>query len=173
MIVGTADSCSNSLQSSPSSSTLLTAFRQYVATFVNLLYPIHCFSCGRSLHNDECKYLCPKCLNGISYITGICCPRCGMGLGNYSLVSKEGCAACKSHSLRFDGAFSAAYYEGAIKELIHIIEKLLGKKLKIEYLPPRQGDVMILVADIFKAKHNLNWEPTTSLEEGIKFILNK
>ena len=42
-----------------------------------------------------------------------------MGLGNYSLVSKEGCAACKSHSLRFDGAFSATYYEGAIKELIH------------------------------------------------------
>lgn len=42
-----------------------------------------------------------------------------MGLGDYALISLEGCVECRTHRFRFDGAFSAVYYEGVIKELIH------------------------------------------------------
>ncbi|MEE9487603.1 MAG: ComF family protein [Candidatus Brocadiales bacterium] len=118
-IVDHADICCGSPQSPHPYSTFFASLRRHVDTFANLLYPAHCFSCGKSLHNEDREYLCAQCSNGISHITGVRCPRCGMGLGNYALFSQEGCAECKSQGLRFDGAFSAAYYEGAIKELIH------------------------------------------------------
>ncbi len=95
------------------------ALRQHLAAIVNLIYPVHCFGCRKSLHNEGARYLCRSCREGINYITGTRCPRCGMGLGDYTLVSQDGCTECRSHRLRFDGAFSATYYEGAIRELIH------------------------------------------------------
>jgi ComF family protein len=91
----------------------------YLEAFLNLLYPHHCFSCKKSLHREGAKYLCESCRQAISYIRGIRCPRCGVGLGEYSLIGRDGCMECRGDKLRFDGALSATYYEGVIKELIH------------------------------------------------------
>lgn len=92
----------------------------YVEAFLNLLYPSHCLGCQGSLHREEGRYICKGCRQGIHYITEPRCPRCGVGIGAYAQVSREGCIECRHiPGPRFDRAFSATYYEGVIRELIH------------------------------------------------------
>ena len=54
-----------------------------------------------------------------------------------------------------------------LKDLIKIIEDVVGKKANIEYLPNQPGDVPITLADISKARKMLNYNPSISLKEGI------
>lgn len=56
----------------------------------------------------------------------------------------------------------------SLMHLIQLIEKLLNKKAVIQYLPFQKTDLLTTWADISKAKKLLNWEPSISLEEGIK-----
>lgn len=53
-------------------------------------------------------------------------------------------------------------------EMIQIIEKVLGKKAKMNFLPMQLGDVNKTYADITKAKELLGYNPQTSFEEGIR-----
>jgi len=55
----------------------------------------------------------------------------------------------------------------SINEVISIIEKISGKKAKINYLSPNKADMKSTQANIVKAKKILNWYPKISLEEGI------
>src|SRR3990170_1075550 len=55
-----------------------------------------------------------------------------------------------------------------VNYLISLIEKNLGKKAKIKYLPPAPGDVPITYADISRAKKLLGYEPKVQIEEGIE-----
>lgn len=52
--------------------------------------------------------------------------------------------------------------------MIEKLEKLLGKKAKLEFKPFHIADVKSTYADISKAKSLLNWEPTISLDEGLE-----
>lgn len=52
--------------------------------------------------------------------------------------------------------------------LIGVIEEALGKKAIIQQGPTNPADVKTTWANIDKAKKVLDWEPRTSLEEGIK-----
>lgn len=54
-----------------------------------------------------------------------------------------------------------------LNELIEVIEKVLQKKATINRLPEQPGDVPVTFANIDKAKSLLQYQPTTSLEEGI------
>ncbi len=55
-----------------------------------------------------------------------------------------------------------------VRELITLIEKNLGKKALIEYLPPVPGDVPITSADTSKAERLLGFRPQVGIEEGIR-----
>lgn len=58
-----------------------------------------------------------------------------------------------------------------LTEMIETIEKVLGKKAQIDRLPMQLGDVDKTVSDITKARKLLNYNPTTSFEDGIrKFV---
>ena len=58
-----------------------------------------------------------------------------------------------------------------LTELIAAIEKVLGKKAKINELPEQPGDVPLTCADISKAKKMLGYNPKTKLQEGLpKFV---
>lgn len=57
-----------------------------------------------------------------------------------------------------------------LTSFISLIEKVVGKKAKIETKPMVPGDVDITYADVSKAKKLLSWEPKTSIEEGMKFF---
>lgn len=53
-------------------------------------------------------------------------------------------------------------------KLIKIIEEALNKRAKIKYLNPDKADMKATWADNKKAKELLDWEPETTLEDGIK-----
>lgn len=54
-----------------------------------------------------------------------------------------------------------------LNEYIAIIERVTGTKAIIDQQPVPPGDVRTTYADVSKAKRLLDWEPTTSLEEGL------
>ena len=56
----------------------------------------------------------------------------------------------------------------SLKQIIEKLEKLLGKKANINYLPPNKADMKETWADISKAKKLLDWQPEIDLEEGLK-----
>jgi UDP-glucose 4-epimerase len=56
----------------------------------------------------------------------------------------------------------------SVMEVIHLLEKIMGKQAKIKQHPPRPGDPIELFADASKAKEVLGWEPAVSLEEGLR-----
>ena len=55
-----------------------------------------------------------------------------------------------------------------LMELIHLIEKEVGKEARIKWLPPQPGDVKITFADITKAKRELDYNPGVPIEAGIR-----
>jgi len=55
----------------------------------------------------------------------------------------------------------------SLMELIGIIEKNLGKKAQIEYLPMQPGDVKESLADIKKSTEKLGYKPITTINKGI------
>lgn len=55
-----------------------------------------------------------------------------------------------------------------LSRAIELIEQYTDKKAVIEYKEFHKADIMDTWADVRKAKNMLNWEPKTSLEEGIK-----
>ncbi len=59
-----------------------------------------------------------------------------------------------------------------LKYVISLIEDALSKKAKIRYLPKDPTDVPATWAQIEKAKGLLSWEPTATIEEGIKRTVN-
>ncbi len=56
----------------------------------------------------------------------------------------------------------------SINQIIEILERLLQKKAKKEYLPFHKADVKITWAEIEKAKELLGWKPEVDIEEGLK-----
>lgn len=57
--------------------------------------------------------------------------------------------------------------EHTTKEGIEVIESLLGKKIKMQLLPPRPGDQQFTKAIIGKAQKLLAFSPKTSLYKGL------
>ncbi|MBN2189857.1 MAG: GDP-mannose 4,6-dehydratase [Candidatus Aureabacteria bacterium] len=55
-----------------------------------------------------------------------------------------------------------------IRELIRIIEKVTGKKARVEFMPPQKGDVERTFADIGLASELLGYKPKVNIETGIK-----
>lgn len=60
----------------------------------------------------------------------------------------------------------------SLKELIHSIEEVTGKKAIIERLPEQPGDVQRTCADITKAKQLLGYNPQTRFNDGLKKFYN-
>lgn len=56
----------------------------------------------------------------------------------------------------------------ALKNLISIIEKLLSKSAKKNFMPMQMGDVLKTYADISKAKKILNYNPKFPIEKGLE-----
>lgn len=56
-------------------------------------------------------------------------------------------------------------------DLIELLGKLLDKEVTVKQLPMQPGDVRQTYADITKARALLNFEPKTSIEDGLKQFL--
>ena len=71
-----------------------------------------------------------------------------------------------------NGYFNIATGHGAtINQLIEILESITGRKLQINYQPPRKGEVINSYADINKAMNKFNFSPAVPLHQGIQEYL--
>ena len=57
-------------------------------------------------------------------------------------------------------------------DYINEIEKNLGIKAKINFLPLQKGDVVKTESDITLAKANLGYNPKTNIEDGVKQFID-
>ncbi len=56
----------------------------------------------------------------------------------------------------------------SLLDIVRVLEKFTGRKLKREHQPARAGDVRKTWADIHKAKRLLGYNPRVGFEEGLK-----
>lgn len=54
-----------------------------------------------------------------------------------------------------------------LTEMVHTIEKVMGKQAKLDRKPVQPGDVPRTMADVSKARKLLGYEPKTSFAEGV------
>jgi len=62
--------------------------------------------------------------------------------------------------------------ERSTQEGIDLVEELLNTKIKLEIKPQRPSDQWRTLANIDKAKELLNYNPTTTLKEGLKLQID-
>jgi len=62
--------------------------------------------------------------------------------------------------------------ENTTAEGIEVVEKVLGLKIKMNHIPSRTGDQSRTLANIEKARNLLNYDPKTTLLEGVKAQVN-
>lgn len=90
--------------------------------------------------------------------------------GILSVISQEDACNNQVINLGSEKEYSTSYG-------IEVTERLLNKKASLQILPSRPGDQLYTKANILKAKQLLNYEPLTTLEEGLKqqieWFLNK
>jgi len=60
----------------------------------------------------------------------------------------------------------------SLLELISILEKNLGKKIKYTFSDWRPADQKVYISDIRKAEKVIGWRPLTSPEEGVKKLID-
>lgn len=71
------------------------------------------------------------------------------------------------------GVFNAGYGVGfSVLEVISLIEKVAGKKVKLEFKPGRSFDIPKVVLDISRTRAHFEWAPKVDLEEGIQKTWN-
>ena len=59
-------------------------------------------------------------------------------------------------------------YPVTLERFVKAIETAIGKKAVINFLPMQQGDVECTYADISESSKDFQFEPSTSIETGIK-----
>lgn len=59
-----------------------------------------------------------------------------------------------------------------INEMIQSLEKLIGHRANIEYLPAHRADMLTNWANVDKARQMLGWQPEVSLQEGMSRLVD-
>ena len=58
----------------------------------------------------------------------------------------------------------------SLLELVRLIEKSLGRKLKLKYFDWRPMDQRVYISDISKLKREFHWRPTWTVERGVRTL---
>ena len=53
-------------------------------------------------------------------------------------------------------------------DLVNLLEKALGRRAQLQFLPEQPGDMAITYADISRARRMLAYDPQTPIELGIQ-----
>jgi len=56
----------------------------------------------------------------------------------------------------------------SLNQLVAIIHEVTGKEVPVNYAPSRSFDVPAIYLDISRAKTRLDWQPVTSLRDGVR-----
>jgi ComF family protein len=82
------------------------------------LFPPLCLSCSGVLQSELTKVFCPDCHCQITFLTGSCCPICGIVFPD-SPAGHHLCGSCLENRPYFTYARAAVAYEGIILDAIH------------------------------------------------------
>ena len=93
----------------------MNAASQLINSFLNLIYPLHCASCGKSLKVADQTGACEICIARIKPNPRPYCRRCGRPMPEAGVS----CPECLEMRPYFSSACSACLYEDPLKELIH------------------------------------------------------
>ena len=133
-----------------------------------VLFPSDCRICHLPLLNISRLPVCPECLASIEPIQGRLCTVCGERvLSPYAACNDDGlltCPVCRRVDHRFERAVAFGSYEGALRELVHLLKyngvrpaaNALGRmladaisKLEAEF---KQATVLVVPVPLFKRK---------------------
>ncbi len=118
-----------SLRSMLSYPKMTQAIIAIAKNFINLLYPLHCATCNRTLDALNKLGVCDFCLSQIKPHPEPCCQKTG---------------------LYFKRAYSACLYDGVLKELIHLFK--YKKKLALG------GALSGLMEDFIRDNHEIMYD---------------
>lgn len=82
------------------------------------LFPPLCLSCTEVLDSSHQEVFCPECRRQITFITGSCCPVCGIIFPD-SPSGHHLCGSCLENRHWFSFARAAVAYDGVILNAIH------------------------------------------------------
>ena len=94
-------------------------FKVIVNGFIDLVYPKRCLLCAARI--DELlfeNFLCRGCFAKIEKNKAPFCAKCGQSL-THTQFENGVCNKCRRKPFAFSRAWSACYYEGVLKDLIH------------------------------------------------------
>jgi UDP-glucuronate 4-epimerase len=80
----------------------------------------------------------------------------------------DGVVASIDRDLGFEIVNLGEAHTTKLSELVGIIEECLGKKAVLKKMPMQPGDVIMTCADVSKARRLLDYNPSTSVREGVK-----
>jgi ComF family protein len=142
--------------------------RQGVRGLFSVLFPSDCRICGYPLLNVSRLPVCPECLAGIHPVSGKVCSICGERvLSSYARTDDDGlrrCPVCHRIDRPFERAVAYGSYEGALRELIHLLKyngvrpaaRVLGRMLAESVADMerawKQETALIIPVPLFKAK---------------------
>ena len=121
--------------------------------------------------NSEYAAVIPKFITRL--LAGQAVTVFGDGEQSRDFTYVENVVEANLRALRAEGAGGKVVNVGcgrrfSLNQLIGMMERLLGVKARVEYLPPRPGDVRDSLAAIDLARKVLGYEPRVSIEEGLK-----
>ncbi len=142
--------------------------RHGVQSLFSVLFPSDCRICGFPLLNVSRLPVCPECLAGIHPVSGKVCSICGERvLSSYATTDDDGlrrCPVCLRIERPFERAVAYGSYEGALRELIHLLKydgvrpaaRVLGRMLAESVAGLErafeQETVLVIPVPLFKAK---------------------
>ena len=101
--------------------------RGLLSGITSLIYPNACWMCSE-LTGEQQGPICAHCLPQLLNDPFPTCPRCSSTVGPH-LVLDDGCLDCMAKTIRFDGAFRMAPYEGALRDVILRMKNWHGEDL--------------------------------------------
>ena len=107
----------------------LSGIKSLGAIIVNLIYPNHCLVCNASIDWQEARPICGQCWQGVINHSPPFCSKCGRPLketANPALIRKKLCSNCITTKYYFQQGWTAAAFNGIIKNCIHLL-KYQGK----------------------------------------------
>jgi nucleoside-diphosphate-sugar epimerase len=84
---------------------------------------------------------------------------------NVVVETLRACEAEGASGKVFNGGTGARI---TLNEVVKLLEKITGKKIRAKYEPPRTGDILHSQADISLARQVLGYEPKVLFEEGLR-----
>ena len=86
-------------------------------------------------------------------------------IANVVDVTLRACEAPGSSGMVINGGTGARI---TLNEVLKLLEKITGRKIKAKYDPPRTGDIKDSQADISRARDLLGYRPIVDFEQGLK-----